>query len=463
MDKYKRLANNTVIFTIGSFGAKVLNLILIRFYSSIFSQAEYSRVEIILQTIYFVLPLATICIAESVLRFSLDKTMDRKSVYSVGFFTITVGLIIIGLFFPILGLFKDFKGLVGLTFLCTAFSAYRTLNQQYIRATGYLKLFALDGIITTVILVIVSIINLKVLDLGVKGYIMAILISDILSNIFIIYFADIKKDISLKRFFNRPLVIGMYKYAIPLIPTFILWWAVAGSDKYLVRIMQGEDANGIYSAAYKIPMLLSILSTIFFQAWQISAIDEYDNKESKRFYTKVFDGYLSLMFIASAGLIMFSKLLTLILLDNKFSEAYLYMPFLILGTILMGAAQFLSSIYNATKNSKNSLYTSILAAVMNFVLNMILIPWLGIQGACFSTMISYLVCFLVRIVDTQRFLKYGVSWNKIGVNLFLTLVMIINVIFKFNHSFIISLIFFMFIFIINFSALEETIKKILKK
>ena len=80
----------------------------------------------------------------------------------------------------------------------------------------------------------------------------------------------------------------MLAYCVPLIPTAVFWWIMGVSDRYLVKWLVGSDANGIYAVAYKIPTILTILATVFMDAWQLSAIAESgDRRAQARFYARV--------------------------------------------------------------------------------------------------------------------------------------------------------------------------------
>ena len=80
----------------------------------------------------------------------------------------------------------------------------------------------------------------------------------------------------------------MLTYCVPLIPTAVFWWIMGVSDRYLVKWFVGSDANGIYAVAYKIPTILTILATVFMDAWQLSAIAESgDRRAQARFYARV--------------------------------------------------------------------------------------------------------------------------------------------------------------------------------
>jgi O-antigen/teichoic acid export membrane protein len=300
-----------------------------------------------------------------------------------------------------------------------------------------------------------------VFKLGVEGYILSIILSDIMSSLFISLIAENVHFISFKSV-SKNLMSSMLKYSIPMIPTFILWWIVSASDKYMIRFMISDTENGLYSMATRIPTLISIVSTIFFQAWQLSAITEYNSEDSKRFYSTVFNAYQSILYIGSAGILLFLIPIAKVLLGD-FHEAYIFAPLLIIAVLMSCLCQFLSSIYSATKNTSHSLWTSLLAAVNNIVLNLILIPRVGPQGAAFATMSSYGLCFIVRVFDTRKMLAYKVDWIKLILNittLFIMCIVIVNEK-KFLTLYLIAC--FAIIGLLNLDELNSTIKKLFRR
>lgn len=85
-----------------------------------------------------------------------------------------------------------------------------------------------------------------------------------------------------------------------------------------------------------------------------------------------------------------------------FQIAWKYTPLLISGAIYSGMFGFYAGIYAAAKNSKNVTITTIIGAIINIVLNCILIPYIGIQGAVIATYIAYHI---------RRFCRKSISFN----------------------------------------------------
>jgi O-antigen/teichoic acid export membrane protein len=242
--------------------------------------------------------------------------------------------------------------------------------------------------------------------MGVLGYVLSVVIADALMTLILFAYARLDRDIR-PRFFRRELTRTMLAYSIPMIPTTVFWWITSVSDRYLVEHICGGTVNGLYSAAYKIPTLLTLLCTVFIEAWQLSDVkDSVGQSERIPFFSQVFRGFQGLMFLACSGLIAFAQIGTNILFADSYAEAWQYIPVLVIATVFSALVTYLGSVYFVAKKSILSFLTAMLGAVINVALNLILIPEYGGQGAAIATLCSYLAVYLIRAVNTRRHLPF---------------------------------------------------------
>ena len=80
MNKYITLLKNTSIFAIGTFGAKVLTFLMMPFYTRVLTTEDLGVVDLIVNTANFIIPIVTICIADAILRYGLDRAVNKKDV-----------------------------------------------------------------------------------------------------------------------------------------------------------------------------------------------------------------------------------------------------------------------------------------------------------------------------------------------------------------------------------------------
>ncbi len=461
MNKYQKLLNNTLIFAIGTFGSKLLSFILVRLYTGCMTTAQYGTADLLYQAANVIYPIVTLSMADALIRFGIDKAYDNKKIYTIALTTTAGGLAVLLLFTPLINSFEAFRGYGLLLFVYCFFSSFKQLAASFVRARGLVKLFAIDGIFSTLIIVVSNLILLLKFDLGVTGYVCSIIISDALSLLGLVIISELYKFFDIKSL-DKTLFKEIVKYSLPLVPTYILWWITSASDRYFVIAMVNSAENGIYSAAHKIPTLLLLVTTLFYQAWQMSAIENKDDSDLSGYYKQVYGAYSSLLFIAAAGLIMIAKPFTYILVDNdpekNFVFGYHYTPILIIAMIFQCLCQFLSSIYNVRKKSVNSMVTSIVAAVVNIVLDILLIPRLGAYGAGIATMTAYFACFMVRVFDTRSYVKFDISWFRMIVNMIVVGYMAIVAITEPKAEYVQLIVLFIAVAVFNFDAVLSTLK-----
>lgn len=321
MNKYKTLLSNTFLISAGTFGSKILVFFMVRFYTGYLSPADYSTADLITQTANMLFPIISLGITEGVFRFALDNERGRRSIFTAGFAVITAGSLAFIIIVPILCTVKSFKGYVWLIVVYTMASCYHALCSQFVRATGNTALFAAQGILNTSIVIGFNILFLAVLEIGVTGYVLSVVLADFLSTLFLFFKEKLWRQFTPHP--RKPAFIKMLKYSIPLIPTTIFWWITSVSDRYMVNGFIGQTANGLYTVSYKIPTVLTLVSTMFMQAWQFSAVTEShgDRKEHIKFFSGVWRSFQAVMFLAGSFIIAFSKPAIKILAAKEYYEA----------------------------------------------------------------------------------------------------------------------------------------------
>ncbi len=474
MNKYKNLAMNTMVFAIGSFGSKILLLLLTRLYTHNIASGDNATKYLLENTSNIIVPIVTLSNSEAEIRYGLDKAYDNKSVFTSAVRIDLLGACVLLLLSPLFQLLPYTSGYCSLLTIYIMTSSFRQLCSQFVRARGLVKLFAIDGILATLTLFVYNVIFISMLQLGVTGFMVSVILSDFGSGVFLILTARLWKFYDRKSY-KKEITRQMLRFSVPMIPTAVLWIITGFSDRLFITYMDGiamssdvgATAAGVYDASAKVPNLVSMVSTIFFQAWNMSAITENDSEDRSQFYYQIFSAYQSIMSLGAGFLILFVYPLSSILIDSStdsaYANAYHYTPILIIGVLMMSYNQFLSSIYTATQHTTHSFWTSLVAAATNLVLNVVLIYRFGVQGAVIATFMSYFVCYLIRIVDARRFVPFKVNHIRVAVNVFLLFVMSFLAITEPSKLYLYQTAIFFLLCGINYQAILDTLKKLRKK
>ena len=257
----------------------------------------------------------------------------------------------------------------------------------------------------------------------------------------------------------------MLRYALPLIPANIFWWITHVSDRYMVTYMIDESANGMYALAYKIPTMISIVSTIFIEAWQLSAVVEKNDPKLPKFFTDVFSSYQSLLFFGGSGCIMLCKVMIYLLSTGKpsFYIAWKYVPILVMATCFSCFVTFLGSVYVVEKKSFISFLTTFLGAVSNVALNFLMVPKLGVNGAALATMFAYIIVYVIRAISTKRLIPMQFKAGKTLLNILLLGGQAAVMIYEIPGCYFISAGIFLVVTVVNLRGLFHTVFHLLQK
>lgn len=466
---YKKLFSNTIIFAIGSFSSKVLVLLLVKVYTTYLSPEEMGINDVITQIANWLQPLVTLTVSEAIIRFGLDKAYNKIRVFTLGNIICFAGLAVLGVILPIVAISgvaeKYLSGYSLLLYVYIFSSSLKLVYSTFVRALERVKLFAINGILTTFFTLAGTLLFMIGFKMGNTGYLLSIIVSDLLSVIFLTFTAKLWKYIDFKRI-DRELLHTMLQYSIPLIPAQILWLITNSSDSFMTTHYLGSEANGILSASYKVPNLVATVYLMFGQAWNMSAILENDSEDRDKFYTNVFNLNQCLLYILAAGCLMIVQPLTAVWLGESFQESVRYSPILIYSSIFSCFTTFLGSIYLASKETKRSMITSLFSGIINVVLNIILIPRIGLYGPPISTVASYLAVFIIRGYDSRKLVPFDLKIKKIVINnIILAAMVIINITQPFvkskTMSFVLLPALFIVITIMNFGSLWAIVKKMI--
>ena len=470
MNKYKKLLSNTLIFGIGTFSSKVMVYLLMPLYTALLSKAEYSTADLITQAANLLMPLAAIGMYDGIFRFAIDAGEKKKEVFSSGITVMLAGSGIFLLLSPLLWELDYFDGYNWLIVVFVITANLQCAVSYYVRGLGYTKMYALQGIINTALNIVLNVVFLVCFDMGVLGYVLSVVVANALVTLFLIVAMKLHRDFKFK-YVTKECVINLLKYSVPMIPTTVFLWVNSVANRFMVAHYCGDDVNGIFAAAYKIPTAITLLTTIFTEAWQLSAVTDADDNDRGAFYSSVFKSYLGLMFMAGSALVAFSKVFTVLLMDASYYDAWQYMPTLIIATVYLALATFLGSVYLVKKKSVLSLLTSMAGAVANIGVTFIMIPYLldnadpikAAQGAALGAIAGYVSVFVIRAINAQSYVKFNVQPLKLIVNTLLLCLQALIMVFEINGWVYYQVALFALIVLLNIKPIIVGVMPIIKK
>lgn len=405
--KVKYLIKNIGLLAFSNFSSKVLVFLLVPLYTNVLTTLEYGIYDLAISTVSLLAPVLTINISDAVMRFLINEKKEKEAVAGIGIKYI-VGAYVFGAILLLLNwLFHGFDMFISYGWFIYAYYVTFILygyESNLARGLDHVKELAAAGIMGTLTVLVFNILFLVIIPRGLDGYFIAIILGQLIPAVFLIW----KNKVPYSRIKDRRLEWEMVGYSAPLILTTLSWWINSVSDRYVITYMCGLDNNGIYSISSKIPSIIIVVQQIFIQAWQISAFKEKDLNSKGAFHNHVLK-YLSMMMVILCSiLISIAQILAHVLYAKDFYIAWIYTPFLLISAILNSFSGLLGPLMSVKNKNIDIAKSSLVGAFVNMGLNIVLIFFIGVQGAAVATAVSSLLIYLMRWYVIRDIIEYNV-------------------------------------------------------
>ena len=414
-NKYKTLIKDTLIFGIGSLGSKVILFLLVPIYTNFLTTAEYGTADLVTTFATLLVPFTALSVNNAVIRFGMKDDVKKENVIKSSLLVLIISAVVTFLLLPMVGLYHAVAEWRVHLLLIVFLTNFSEIGKNYLKVKNRNKTFSIIGIAQTAVLAVTNIIMLTVLKTGVSGYLLAHIVALAFSSVACFFTAGIHKDIFIGRI-DKYLLKEMLRYSSPLVFSGISWWVLHSSDKIMIEWMIGATILGIYTAATKIPSLINVIIGVFNQAWGLSSIREVETSNDKGFYVSIFNKFTFFLFGAALIFIAICKPFMSYYVGADFQESWRLTPFLMVAAVFYSIFAFIGSLYTAIQKSVNDMWTSVLCAVMNIIINYVGIKMIGVWGAVIGTVSSYFVFSIVRIIDIRKLMSFRIDLKRLMIS-----------------------------------------------
>lgn len=460
-NRSKSLIKNTSILSFGTFCTKGIMFIMTPLFTRWLTTTEYGNFDLMVSYITLLLPLLTLATGESLFRFLLseDNKVEKERVLSTALIIYLIGglcsVLLICLFIFIFKL--DFLIYISfISYLITEmFYNYLMMSMRGIKR---LDVYTIGNITYVIgISIFVSIFVWKY-DFGLPGILFGYACADILSIVIMLTISQIYRNINFQKVSFYTLK-RMIKYSLPMIPNSISWWVVNISDRTLITIFLGSKFNAIYAVANKIPGLCNTFFSVFHLSWQQNATETMQDSDRDLYYSTVMNNMLVVIGSICILILGINYWFFKILFTSDYFLGYYQAPILVLAIIFSMLGQFIGGIYVAQMKSKKNGLTTVMAAVLNIIVNIMFIQNFGIYAASSSTLISYLFLFIIRFLDIRKEIK--INFNKKSYVIFIFVIyFVISSYFSIPFIHVLNFLLGTFLFVlINYSYIKKFIAK----
>jgi O-antigen/teichoic acid export membrane protein len=413
----RRLATTGAAYTAASILSKVIAVALLPLYTRYLTPADYGAAEVMFAAVVSASIVVRLGLIEAVLRFYYKDDEDPgrvvASAFAGLFWFATIGaLLALPLATPISEalLNRPAAGLarisIGGLWVLTMFEFMLTLFRLEERARAFFT--------TTILNVLVTIGLTVALVVGAGEGARGLLVGSYASGAVTVLVLIVVQWRRLSLRFDRELLRRLLRFGLPTMPAEASLYLLNFVDRIIIVRSAGLAEAGLYSLAVKFAQAVNVLVRGFQLAWPPLAYSIRDDDEARRAYATVVTLFVAGCAFVVTGMWLFSRWIVRALAAPEFFGSYKAIGLIATAVTLYALYMVLVVILGRTGRTEFNFPAAIAALIANVVLNLLLVPPLGIVGAGLALVASYLVVLVLMYGFTQRLFPVPYQWGRLG-------------------------------------------------
>jgi O-antigen/teichoic acid export membrane protein len=415
-----RLARQSLVYGVGPVVSKFIGVFLLPLYTSYLTTKDYGVVALLMSAEVVAVIIFRAGIQNAFFRFYYlsSDPLERRTVVRTSFwFTITsatvglvLGLVLAPEITSALGLHPGQTDLVR----ATAVLLWADMNYQQQAAVFRVEQRSVAYALASVSNVVVTVGATVTLIVGLHKGPLGLIVGNLTGTLCVFAVLLVYRIRLLGFEFSRKLYRAMEHFGLPLLPSILALWVTRFSDRFFIQHFLGAGAVGVYSFGVTIASVLMLIITAFLLAWPPFAYSIEDDDDARRTYAYVLTYFLFLMIWAA---IAFSLLAPTLghLLGSKpaFHPGARFVPVLAFAFVLIAGYEVVTiSIGRVRKTGMNWVITGS-GALVDAILNWVLIPRVGAMGAAIALLAGYATMFLGMSWHAQRLFPVPYQWRRV--------------------------------------------------
>jgi O-antigen/teichoic acid export membrane protein len=413
----RRLATTGAAYTAASILSKLIAVALLPLYTRYLAPADYGAAEVMFAAVVAASIIVRLGVIEALLRFYYKAGEDPNRVVATSFATLfwlagAAALLALPFAGPISEALLDRPApdlariAIGGLWVLTLFEYLLTLFRLEERARAYF----LTTILSVLVTIAVTVVLVVGEDEGARGLLLG---SYATGAAFVLGLAFVHRR-RLSLWIDRPLLRRLMRFGLPTMPAELSLYMLNFVDRIIIVRAAGLAEAGLYSLAVKFAQGVNVLVRGFQLAWPPLAYSIREDGEARRFYAAVVTWFAAGCAFVVAGMWLFSRWIVRALAAPDFFDSYEAIGLIATGVTLYALYMVLLVILGRTGRTEFNFPATIAALAVNIVLNLVLVPPLGIVGAGIALVASYLVVVGVMYWFTQRLFPVPYEWGRLA-------------------------------------------------
>lgn len=410
----KKLAQNTLFLLIGKVCTQCVSFFMLPLYTAVLSTADYGTADLLITYISLFSPLVSLQFEQGLFRNLLDYRNDKKkqtAIFSSVILSNIAQITLLSLLCIIIRFFYKNEMLIFLYILIVLQIVQGSLL-QFARGIDKTLIYTIASFIYAFIHVLANVVLVGIIKVGLLGLLTSMVIAGVISILYLVIKLRIWQYLDI-RCFDKKELLPIAKYSIPLIPNQLAWWVINASDRTIVSIFIGTSANGVYSVANKFSSIYITFYNYFNMSWTESISVSINDSDRDEYIQKMNNSFFNFLSAICVGIIACMPFVFPILVNPSFGKAYNHIPILMVAVFFQALQGLYSAVYVALKKTKEIAKTSVLSAIINIVVNLLLIKHIGLFAASISTLIAFLAMCIYRYFDIRKYINFRLSLGNI--------------------------------------------------
>lgn len=413
----RRLATTGFAYTAGSVLSKVFAVFLLPVYTAALSTADYGAAEVLFTTVVAASIVVRLGVIEALLRFYYLPNEDGDEVVAGGFAAIfwatTLGALVL---LPFAGPISEALLKIsepGLVRIAIGGLWVLTLHEYLVslfRLDERAKAYFTFTVANTLLAIPLTLVLILVADEGARGLLLGAY-GAALPFVLYLLVAE-RRRLSLVP--DRALLRRMFRFGLPTMPAELTVYSLQFIDRIIIVRYVGLAEAGLYALAFKVSQAIQVLIRGFHLAWPPLAYSITDDEEAKRVYAVILTAFTAVSAFIVTGLWLEARFIVRVLAAPEFFEAYKAVGLLALGAALYGIYLALLVVLGRTGRTEFNLPATAAGMIGNVVLNLLLVPPYGIEGAALALAISYVLTVALMYWFTDRLFPVRWQWGKLA-------------------------------------------------
>jgi len=414
-----------LIYGAGQILSRAIGFLLIPLYTNYLSPSEFGILSLLTITASIAQMLFSMGLNSALFRsyFDYEDDKNRAKVISTVFYITILSSTLLSFLGYFLSPYlinvilesNKFINYLRFVFFIASFKLIGQFTYSVYRVKILSKRYTLFSILFFTLRLILTILLVAVFKKGVWGVIIADFIISVLSSVILL--CSIKEYII--RFFVKYEAIKTLSFGLPLVPQNLSGFVLASAASYFLKYFSTIATVGVYNIGYRLGMIFHVLLVFpLAMIWNPIMLSIKDKEYCDQYYSKALTYFVFIGFFIASLLSILSKDILHLIAKEPFWEAYRVVPFIAYSYLLLGVARILDVGIPIKRKTHYSAFAFIIAALLNLLLNWVLIPKYQMIGAALATFLSYFIVVGVEYPLNRILYKLSYEWRRISKIIF---------------------------------------------